>query len=127
MQKLILYRKLQNKFIFTIIIYMKQLAITIEIPEQLGNKDVAVVGTTQISGDESSFFETIQIVNQYLWFGIWLVCMICLIWGWINLITANWNSEKTKKTSKLLMGSLIWILICVLSYAIVRLVINLFQ
>ena len=49
---------------------MKQLAITIEIPEQLGNKDVAVVGTTQISGDESSFFETIQIVNQYLWFGI---------------------------------------------------------
>lgn len=102
-------------------------AIVVEIPRSQWNEDVAVVGPEQISGDESTFFSTIQMVNQYLWFAIGFVCMVVLIWWGIQLITASGNSEKMKKTNKLLMWALIGILISILSYSVVRLVINLFQ
>jgi hypothetical protein len=66
-------------------------------------------------------------VNQYLWFGLWVVCMVILVWWGIQLITAWGDAEKMKKTNKLLMGALIGILISILSYSVVRLVVNLFQ
>ncbi|MDD3263106.1 MAG: hypothetical protein PHR61_04665 [Candidatus Absconditabacteria bacterium] len=107
--------------------FQQSFAITVELPRAQGNPDIAVIGPEQISGDETTFFNTIQLVNKYLWFGLGVVCMVVLVWGGIQLITANGNDEKMKKTNKLLMGALIGILISILSYSVVRLVVNLFQ
>ena len=101
-------------------------AIVLEVPNPEWNKDIAIVWATQISGDESSFFQSIQMVNKYLWMWLWLICMILLIvWG-IWLITANGDESKMKNANKTLMGSLIGILISIFSYALVRIVVNLF-
>jgi hypothetical protein len=99
-------------------------AITLEVPRSQGNEDVMVTGPEQVTGDETSFFELIQTINEYLRFSIGAVCMGVLIFGGIQLITASGNEEKMKTANKLLMGALIGILIAVLSYAIVRLIIN---
>jgi hypothetical protein len=101
-------------------------AIVVEIPTSEWNEDIAVVWPTEITGDESSFFDTIQLTNKYLWFALWAVCMGVLVrWG-IQLVTANGDGEKMKKTNKLLMWALVGILICILSYSVIRLVVNLF-
>ncbi len=102
-------------------------AITVELPRAQGNQDIAVIGPEQVSWDESSFFETIQLINKYLWFWLGVICMWILVWWWIQLITANGSEDKMKKTNKLLMWALIWILISILSYSVIRLVVNLFQ
>lgn len=115
-------------FLFWISFLSMVSAITIEIPDPEWNVDVSAITpwATQISGDESSFFETIQMINQYLWIWIWLVCMFFLVYSWIGLITANGNEAKMKSANKTLTGALIGIIICILSYAVVRVVVNLF-
>jgi len=107
--------------------FQQSFAITVELPRTQWNEDIAVVWPEQISWDEWTFFDTIQMINQYLWFGLWAVCMVVLVWWWIQLITANGDADKMKKTNKLLMWALIGILISILSYSVIRLVVNLFQ
>ena len=100
-------------------------AIVVEVPSSQGQEDVVVTGPTQVQWDEWTFFETIQTVNKYLWFSIWAVCMWVLIFWWITLMTAQWDEAKMKQANKLLMWALIWILIAIFSYALVRIIINL--
>lgn len=100
-------------------------AIVVEVPSSQGQDDVMVTGPTQIEGDESTLFSTIQTINTYLRFTIWVVCMWVLIFWWIQLITAQGNEGKMKEGNKLLMWALIWILIAIFSYALIRIIINL--
>ncbi len=100
-------------------------AIVVEVPSSQGQEDVIVTGPTQIQGDESTFFDTIQTVNQYLRFSLWSLCMGVLIYWWIKLITAQGDAAKMKEANKLLMWALIGILIAIFSYAIVRIIVNL--
>jgi hypothetical protein len=100
-------------------------AIVVEVPSSQGQEDVIVTGPTQVQWDESTFFETIQIINQYLRFSLWSICMGVLIFWWIKLITAQWDPAKMKEANKLLIWALIWILIAIFSYAIVRIIVNL--
>ena len=46
---------------------------------------------------------------------------------WFKLKTANGKDEQLKAANKLLMGAIIGILIAVLSYSVIRLVVNLFD
>ncbi|MCX6824318.1 MAG: hypothetical protein NT085_04280 [candidate division SR1 bacterium] len=100
-------------------------AIVVEVPSSQGQQDVMVTGPTQIQGDESTFFSTIQTINTYLRFSIGAICMGVLIFGGIKLITASGDPAKMKEANKLLMGALIGILIAIFSYAIVRIIVNL--
>lgn len=100
-------------------------AIVIEVPSSQWQEDVIVSWQTQIQADEWNLFEVIQTINTYLWFAIWAICMWVLIFWWIKLITAQWDSAKMKEANKLLTWALIWILIAIFSYAIVRIIINL--
>lgn len=101
-------------------------AIVLEVPSSQWQADVAVTWPTLVQADESSFFELIQNINQYLWFSLWVVCMAVLIVWWYKLMTAQGDDAKMKQANKLLMWALIGILIAILSYAIIRLVVNLF-
>lgn len=107
--------------------FQQTFAITVELPRAQWNQDIAILWPEEISWDESSFFANIQMINQYLRFWLWAICMWVLVRWWIQLITANGDESKMKKTNKLLMGALIGILISILSYSIIRLVVNLFQ
>lgn len=100
--------------------------IIIQVPYQQGQSDVAILSTTDIQEDESTLFATIQLVNSYLWFSIAVVCMAVLIWWGIKLITAQWDDKKMAEANKLLLWALAWIMISLLSYALIRLVVGLF-
>lgn len=100
-------------------------AIVVEVPPSQWQEDVIVTGPTQIQGDEATFFQTIQTINKYLRFSIWVICMGVLIYWWIKLITAQWDQAKMKEANKLLTWALIGILIVIFSYAIVRIIVNL--
>ena len=102
-------------------------AIVLEIPDPEWNTDVSsLTPTTQINADESTLFTSIQMINKYLWMWLWLVCMVLLVYAGIWLITANGDEAKTKTATKILIGSLVGIFICIFSYAVVKLVVNLF-
>lgn len=100
-------------------------AIVVEVPPSQGQNDVIVTWPTQIQSDESTLFSTIQNINKYLRFFMWVICMWVLIYWWIKLITAQWDWAKMKEANKLLMWALIGILIVIFSYAVVRIIINL--
>lgn len=102
-------------------------AISIYVPSSQWNEDIVVTWPTQVETNEWTLFEIIQIVNQYLWFAIWFFCLIVLIIGGFKILSAEGNAEKLKKANKLIIGSVIGIFIAVLSYAAVRLIVNLFQ
>jgi hypothetical protein len=100
--------------------------VTVELPRDQGNPDVAVLWSEEVSWDEWTFFETLNLINRYLWFILGAICMGVLVYWGIQLITASGEPEKMKKTNRLILGALIGILICILSYSVVSLLINLF-
>ena len=102
-------------------------AIVVNVPENWAQPDI-IVPVNQIDdsvASESSLFTTIQTVNSYLRFSMWVICMWVLIYWWIKLITAQWDSAKMKEANKLLMWALIGILIVIFSYALVKIIVNL--
>lgn len=101
--------------------------VKVQIPE--GNRESDVMVTPQeseVQAGEKDIFALIQIINKYLRFSIGALCMVALIVGGFKLLTSEWDVEASKKAGKLLLGSAVGILIAVLSYAIVRLIVNLF-
>ena len=99
-------------------------AIIVEVPSSQWQPDVLVTWPIQIQSDEWTLFETIQIINTYLWFSLGAICMGVLIFWWIKLITAHGDTTKMKEANTLLMWALIWILIAIFSYAIIRIIVN---
>jgi hypothetical protein len=101
-------------------------AITLQVPTPSGQDDIVVTGPTQVESNESTIFDVIQIINDYLRFSIAGVAMILLIYGWIKLITGEWNKESVSSANKMIISSIIAILVAIVSYALVKLVVNLF-
>lgn len=100
-------------------------AVTVWTPwdKSLSNQDVP-------SGEQiewvHSIFDIISFVNSYLWLGIWLICFIVLIWNWIKLIIARWDTKEMKAATNALIWCAIGLLVCILSYIIVNLALRLF-
>ncbi len=99
--------------------------INVSVPEGNWDEDVAVTGPTVIQTDESDLFELIIQINKYLWFAIGAVCMVVLIIWWFKLMASDGEEEEMKKANNLLMGALAGVVISILSYAAVRLIVNL--
>ena len=101
-------------------------AIILQVPPAQGQEDIIQTGPSQIQTDESTLFEIIQIINKYLWFSIWGVAMVVFVIAGFYLITASGNADQTKKANKMFFGSIIAIMICIVSYSVVRILVNLF-
>ena len=59
------------------------------------------------------------VVNYFLWF-LWLVAMLMIIYQWLQMVT--WWSEKQDEAKKNIIALVIWLVIIILAYSIVRLV-----
>jgi len=100
--------------------------IIIQVPAQQWQTDVAISWPTDIQENESTLFSFIQLINSYLWFAIGVVCMAVLIWWGVKLISAQWDEKKMAEANKLLLWALAWIIISLVSYALIKLVVGLF-
>lgn len=96
------------------------------MPTPSGQEDIIVPGPTQIESNEKTIFDIIQIINDYLWFAIALMAMVVLVFGGIKLITAGDNKDAVSTANKMIISAMIAIFVAILSYAIVKLVVNLF-
>ena len=117
--------KLLYTFFFSSFLLASSFALVVEIPGAQTSADGAVLaGTTEVQGNEATIYEKINMINSYLWFSIAVVCMGVLVRGGIKLVMARGDDKKMSEANKLLMGALIGIIISILSYALVRLIVN---
>lgn len=100
--------------------------VTLQVPTPSGQEDIVVTWPTQVESNESTIFDIIQIVNDYLWFSIAWVAMIVLLYGWVKLITGQGKSEVVSAANKMVISAIIAIFVSIVSYAIIKLVVNLF-
>jgi hypothetical protein len=100
-------------------------ALSVQIPTPSGQDDIIVAEST-IESDESTIFDIIQIVNDYLWFAIAGVAMVLIVISGLKLILADWNKEETTKANRMIVSAIIAIFAAMLSYAVIKLVVNLF-
>ena len=100
-------------------------AITLTIPPSDGFQDIAVIGPQQVEGEADLVYNYIQLANQYLWFAMIVICFIVVIRLWYKLMTNPAGSDEAKtalKKSIITVG--IGLATIMISYTIVRLVIN---
>ncbi|GHW02656.1 hypothetical protein AGMMS50249_4420 [candidate division SR1 bacterium] len=73
----------------------------------------------------SDIWNSISEVNGYLWRIIGFVCFIFLLYNGTRLIMARGEQKDMQSATKGLLGSTVGIAICVLSYSLVRIIVNL--
>jgi hypothetical protein len=124
-----LQKNLYYSFLFIvywIILFVSTIqAVVVEVPPAWGSNDVVVSGPTRVVADESTVFSFIQFINQYLWLALGVVALGVLVYGGFKLISSQGDGSAFDKARDLIIWTVIGIVIVILSYAIVRLVINL--
>ncbi|MDR0860053.1 MAG: pilin [Candidatus Peribacteria bacterium] len=98
--------------------------ITVILPK--GNNYDVNIDNVSVEGNPDTVLNTISFVNDYLWFIIGFLCFIFLVFNGIKLVIARGDKEDMKKAMKGITGSGIGIAICFVSYALVRVITNLF-
>jgi len=127
MKKLFSLKTLYSTLFYFTLFCSTTFAVKMEIPEGNWESDVILTPQeTQVQWKETDIFKLIQIINKYLWFSIGGLCMVGLVVGGFKLISSQGEEEWNKKASVILKWSVIGLLIAISSYAIVRLVVNLF-
>lgn len=105
--------------------------ITIEVPGNNNSsvfKDVNIPrGNANIDGNQGDIISLIKIINNYLWLSLGVLCLAVTIYGWYILITSQGDKAKLQKANQMILGAVIWLIICVMAYVIVRVVVNLFS
>ncbi len=100
-------------------------AITLTIPPSDGFQDIAVSGPQQIEGKTNLVYDYIQLATQYLWFSMIVICFVAVVYLWFKLMTnPAWSSEIKGVLKTTLTGVGIWLVVAMMSYTLVRLVIN---
>ena len=63
-------------------------------------------------------------INDQLWFLTWLLCLIVFLRWWYQLITARWEDKAIKDAKNKMIWAWVGMLLVLLSYAIVKMVVN---
>ncbi len=117
-------KKIRRSLMLTILTGLNYtMAIVIQVPPAGWNADINVQNPV-VEADESTLFVVFQFINQYLRFFMGAIAMGVLIYGWFLLMTASGDSEKVSQANKIIIGAGIGIGIVLISYAAVRLIIN---
>lgn len=63
----------------------------------------------------------ISVVNYFLWF-LGLLALAFIITAWVKMVMSDWEQKVVEKSQKTIIYSIIWIVIIILSYSIVRII-----
>lgn len=100
----------------------------VTLPDAQGYQDLqrATNGQSEVTSSSTDVTSLIQVINEYLWIAIGVVCMAVLIAGGIKLISARGDEAMMKKATNTIIAAIVGIAIAIFSYLIVRLALNLF-
>lgn len=100
-------------------------AITLTVPPTDGNRDIILTWPTQVESQSDLITGYIQLINQYLWFAMIVLLFVLVVRMWFKLMTNEAGSDEAKTILKnWLISAWTGIMIIILSYTVVRLVIN---
>lgn len=114
------------------IVMMSQMAVSgsairVSVPPSDGFRDIAANGSQHIESNAEVVYDYLQLINEYLWFSIAVIVFAAVGYAWYKFLTSTWGGDEAKTTLKnVVTGTGVGILVVVMSYTIVRLVINLF-
>ena len=100
--------------------------ITIQVPDQLRATN-ATTATPFISAPVDTQYRLLWWINNQIRFFAWMICIVVLIYGWYQLITARWDPKATEKAKTILLWAWIGIGITIFSYSVVKLIVNFIQ
>jgi hypothetical protein len=118
-----------SKFLFSIpliALMFNQISYGLSVTLPRENFYDVNIPRTQVGNNESHVLSAISFVNSYLWFFIGFICFFFLVWNGIKLVMARGEKDAMKKATTGLLGSAVGIVICFVSYAVVRIIVNLF-
>ena len=102
------------------------LELTLPSPGQWNRDLQTATQTARVYGDQNDVTNTINLVNKYLWFALWVISMVVLVIAGIKLITARWDEKVMKSVNQLIIWLVVGIVIAIFSYLLVRLIANVF-
>lgn len=100
-------------------------AFKMDVPTPSWQDDIIVNWSTKVQSTETELIDLINIINEYLRFIIAGLAFVIFVYAGIMLI-AWWSKDKMWKANKMLISSVIAIIVSMLSYTIVKILINLF-
>lgn len=106
-------------------LYSQTFSVSINLPNWMWQDDINIP-RTRIDNTESTVLTYIKLINNYLWFGIIWFAMFWLVYSWIIMITSSWDKTKVSWAKDIALICIIAIAISMLSYFVVKLIVNLF-
>lgn len=82
--------------------------------------------TARVFWDQNDVISVVNLANRYLWFFLGVIAMFVLVYAWFKLVTARWDEKEMKKVTQTVLWLVIWVIIAIFSFLIVRLAANLF-
>lgn len=99
----------------------------VDLPSPTSNIQSEWTITDSDSVKNKPYFEYIsKILTTYVWLFTWVVAFAVVLYAWFLLTTSQWTPEDLKKANKMLVWWLVWIFVSLLSYLIIKVLINLF-
>lgn len=87
------------------------------------NQDLRTEDTSRVG--EHTIIGTLNTINNYLRWSMGLVASVMILYGGFQLITAQGDKKAMKQAQWAFIGAAVGVVIAMLSYAIVKIVVNL--
>lgn len=102
--------------------------VTIYVPTNVGSEVVQNNNwTIDAEDNKTTWIEVFNLINEYIWYFIWLISFIIVIWWGCLLFFSDWSPDEYKKVNNMLVFGLLGIIISISSYFWVNLIIDLFD
>lgn len=123
-------KKLTSTLILLASISMPIFGVEVHLPWDHAGDDLNITiegqtSNTRVRWDEKTLFKSINVVNDYLWWSFAVICTGLVIYWGFELITANGDKKAMKKAQWTFIWVGIGITLAMLSYLIVKLLVNL--
>ena len=123
-------KKILSSLLLLSTIFMPIFWVELRLPSDHAGDDINITiegqtKNTRIRWNEDTLFKSVNLVNTYLWRSFAVISTgLVIYWGY-QLITSNGDKKVMKKAIRTLIWTAIGISIAMLSYLIVKFLINL--
>ena len=123
-------KKILSSLLLLSTIFMPIFWVELRLPSDHAGDDINITiegqtKNTRIRWNEDTLFKSVNLVNTYLWRSFAVISTgLVIYWGY-QLITSNGDKKVMKKAVRTLIWTAVGISIAMLSYLIVKFLINL--
>lgn len=121
-----MFKKILFKIFFIIFSIIPILSFAISVKTPQPSADEVGGSSTDITAESDFWVDIIQTATKYAWVFLVVIAFGVLLRGGFLLMWSQWEDEEMRKWNRMITYTLVWFIIALLSYIIIKLVINLF-